>query len=163
MSASQAESCGFESHRPLQIPYNTLLNASDGPIVVNVKSVDRIIYSSSIALTWNGKPAPSRFLHKQLDVTRVEILFDIFKRKNILAPFSWELKLCSTRLLPHIKFSSGYFKAPNPRACLTDTKHVVNDRPFIRSRNMFRGPLHSSTLARDPSLAHKRTILICLP
>jgi hypothetical protein len=24
---------------------------------------------SFIALTWNGKPAPSRFLHKQLDVT----------------------------------------------------------------------------------------------
>src|ERR1051326_4098290 len=26
---------------------------------------------SSIALTWNGKPAPSDFLHKQLDVTPV--------------------------------------------------------------------------------------------
>jgi len=32
---------------------------------------------SSIALTWNGKPAPSMFLHKQLDVTVATFAIDI--------------------------------------------------------------------------------------
>jgi transposase-like protein len=36
---------------------------------VNVQSVDRIIYSIFQRFTWNGKPAPSTYLHKQLDVT----------------------------------------------------------------------------------------------
>jgi len=43
---------------------------------VNVESVDRMIYSiSSRDSIWNGKPAPSPYLHKQLDVTaRYEML-----------------------------------------------------------------------------------------
>jgi hypothetical protein len=36
---------------------------------VNVESVDRIIYSIFRDSIWNGKPAPSTYLHKQLDVT----------------------------------------------------------------------------------------------
>jgi len=36
---------------------------------VNVESVDRIIYSSSRDSIWSGKPAPSPYLHKQLDIT----------------------------------------------------------------------------------------------
>jgi hypothetical protein len=31
-------------------------------LLVDAQSVDRIIYSSSIAVTWNGKPATSAFL-----------------------------------------------------------------------------------------------------
>jgi len=42
---------------------------------VNVESVDRIIYSFSRDSTWNGKPAPSPYLHKQLDVTLVMFCF----------------------------------------------------------------------------------------
>ena len=38
---------------------------------------------SSIALTWNGKPAPSRFLHKQLDVTREENVYWITFEKEL--------------------------------------------------------------------------------
>jgi hypothetical protein len=37
---------------------------------VNVKSVDRIIYSIFQRFNREWKPAPSEFLHKQLDVTR---------------------------------------------------------------------------------------------
>jgi transposase-like protein len=35
---------------------------------VNVESVDRIIYSIFQPLTWDGKTAPSPYLHKQLDI-----------------------------------------------------------------------------------------------
>ena len=36
---------------------------------VNIASVDRILNSSSRDSTWNGKTAPSSYLHKQLDIT----------------------------------------------------------------------------------------------
>jgi len=36
---------------------------------VNVKSVDRIIYSIFQRFTRNGKPAPSTYLHKPRDIT----------------------------------------------------------------------------------------------
>jgi transposase-like protein len=43
---------------------------------VNVESVDRIIYSIFQNSTWSGKPAPSPYLHKQLDITCAMRKFD---------------------------------------------------------------------------------------
>jgi len=45
---------------------------------VNGQSVDRIIYSSSSASTWNGKPAPSSCLHNPLDITLSVAIKQIF-------------------------------------------------------------------------------------
>ncbi len=45
---------------------------------VNVESVDRIIPISRDS-TWNGKPAPSPYLHKQLAVTCVRYTYVQYK------------------------------------------------------------------------------------
>ena len=42
---------------------------------VNVKSVDRIIYSIFHRFNLSGKIAPSKFLHKQLDITSDGLCF----------------------------------------------------------------------------------------
>ena len=43
---------------------------------MNVGGADRIIYPSCMDSIWDGKPVPSRYLHKQLDRTELFELTD---------------------------------------------------------------------------------------
>ena len=76
---------------------------------VNVESVDRIIYSIFQRLIWNGKPAPSTYLHKLLDVTPVRKCLtrrsqaDILKSKRLVAT---QLQVPKTKEFQWYKHSS---------------------------------------------------------
>jgi hypothetical protein len=56
------------------LSYTSWRDTKTAIILFNRQKWTKLSIPSSIALTWNGKPAPSRFLHKLLDVTRAEKL-----------------------------------------------------------------------------------------
>jgi hypothetical protein len=64
---------------------------------------------SSSALTWNGKPAPSAFLHKQLDVTSPSPQTDAPTTLDFrLSDFAGKNKLWNWGGKPGLKSLCGY-------------------------------------------------------